>query len=355
MTKKMNDETTVEQIDVVDAKPIEQSPEKQNTSLTARQGGMAGMGDILALIREGIVSKASVDVVKELREIWRDEKRDRAAEAFANALVQFRKLVKPILMTGMRDDRKTMKRDGTYGSVHYPYAELTTTMEQIQPALDQCYLTPTWKTVKNDPGWVEIECIVTHISNHSESSGSLGAPPEGSSGQTAVQKRIGTTTSLRRATLFMVLGLTTTEDDAHLKDQEQGDDEPGPPESQRSITDPERAIKEQFVITCRQKTGNPKLPNTIVVKIFAAAQEACGSESAKDCLDWIKQGRVAIGSDGTLAVAVPPEAAQTDESLDALDQTELPIMRWECLKCKKQFRVKPAQCPCGSTLGCKQL
>ena len=181
----------------------------------------------------------------------------------------------------------------------------------------------------------------------------LGSPVSeiGRKGQTPVQLRIGVITTLKRTTLFMVLGLTTTEDDGHLRDQEQGENESEPP---KSVTDPEADDKRNFWNLCQKKAGVP-FGREEVLLIFSAAQKACGSEAAADCLKWINQKTVAIGADGTITEVVVPNDAHFQKEPDVFDQGEPPVMRWECLKCKKQFPVKPAQCECGSPLGCKPI
>lgn len=304
---------------------------------------------ILSIIKDAVVNKADVAVMRELLAIRREERADMAREAFANALVQFRALVKTIIMTGHRDDSKTRKRDGSFGSVKYDYAELTTTVEQITPALNQCGLTPTWRMVKNDPTWVEVECIVTHTLAHRESSMPLGSPPEGSSGQTSVQKRMGTITSLQRKSLFMVLGLVTKEEDRHLNDAEQGDDpEPPKPQSQELVEQNPAAltVKQQFVAACRTKAGDPNMPMPLVKNVYEAAAKACGSPEYDKCLEYIQREDVIVGTGGTLAVMTDAEPPQADP----FEQTA-PTPQYECDMCHQSYMVVPAGGRCTRKVG----
>ena len=86
----------------------------------------------LSIIRAAAESKSDPATMRELLNVYKDAQAQRAEEAYAEGIVQFRRMVRPIIMTGVRDDRTTG------GQVHYKYAELTTTIEQIQPILDQC-------------------------------------------------------------------------------------------------------------------------------------------------------------------------------------------------------------------------
>lgn len=259
-------------------------------------------GSILSIIQTAVLNKTDVETMRELLAVRREERADQAREAYANAIVMFRRLTKPIIMTGVRDDRVTG------GKVHYKYAELTTTIEQITPALDQCGLNPTWRTVKNERDWVEIECVVTHTFGHKESSMSLGAQPQGPSGQTDAQKRCGTITTLKRATLFMVLGLTTKEDDRHLQDAEQGL-EPPKPASQALMQpddappDPEKQARNKFHEAACKKLGDGGLKNAFLYKLLANVQQASGMTDVAMCAEWMAHPDVKVAADGTVTVA----------------------------------------------------
>lgn len=347
-----------EQIDVT---PTTDAELMQEASL-ARQS--IPSDSILSVIKEAVLNKSDAETMQLLLNIRREERADQAREAFANALVQFRRMVKPIIMTGKRDDRLTG------GKVHYPYAELTTTVEQIQSILDQCGLTPTWAMVKSEPAYVEVECILTHGLGHKESSLPLGAKPEGPPGQTDVQKRVGTITSLRRATLFMVLGLTTKEDDRHLKDQEQGQ-EPKTPASQNLMNtdEAEKKARAEFAATVRKKlqlAEGEDLKGGFLRKVLANVQQASGKESVADCAAYLDSDDVLVSADGTLGFVndaafeeVPPDAADrstagpsTSPPPDgAIPAPELapdpPAFKWQCTRCGRQMPVKPASglCP----------
>lgn len=308
-------------------------------------------GSLLAIIKEAAVNKADAETMKELLSVWKDAKADQAREAFANALVQFRKLVKPIIMTGERDDTKTQNSRGEYGTVKYKYAELTTTIEQIQPMLDQCQLTPTWRMVKNDLNWVEIECVVTHMLGHKESSMPFGSPVgEGRRGQTPVQVRTGVITSLKRTTLFMVLGLTTKEDDQHLKSAEQGQ-EPTQPKSAALTDKTENAARLEFGREVRQRLGKPDLSNDIVRTIFANVQRVSGCETVAECLQYLRDhvddvmvdenGGVTTITDDTTAAA---PSSQT--GAPSLQEATPPPASYQCDECGATYAVKPARAKC---------
>ncbi len=257
-----------------------------------------------------LLEKQDFDVAKlsALMELQNQHEAKVAKQAFAQALVMFRSKVKPVVMTGHRDDTKARKRDGSFGTVRYDYAELTSTFDQIMPVLEQCQIMPTWRMVKNNESWIELECLLTHVQGHSESSLPLGAPPLDTSGMNPVQKRTATVTMLKRATLFMALGLVTKTDDQDLHGAEQDDDRPPPQAASTSaLGDPEEAVKRQFLAACRTKLGDPKLATSIVAKLFAAAQRGCGSPEARKCLEYITKHTTVLSKDGAIA-----ELAESD-------------------------------------------
>jgi len=305
--------------ELVDAKPVEQQDAETIQEATSLARQPVEPGSILSIIQTALINKTDVETMRELLAIRREERADQAAEAFANALVQFRALVGPIIMTGHRDDRKMKKRDGSYGSVHYDYAELTTTIEQIRPVLTQCGLTPTWK-VKSERDWIEVECVLTHVLRHKESSGPMGSPPDGSSGQTPVQKIAGTITSLQRKTLFLVLGLVTMEDDRNLKNAEQGEDEKKT-QSQAAITDPENEAKRAFRDLCIKKAGAMFTKDQLLA-IFARVQSMSGKTGAADCVAWLEKKEVLLAKDGIIIAVQTDGQAGAKEDAGATDRTE---------------------------------
>jgi hypothetical protein len=325
-------------------------------------------GSILSIIKDAVVNRADVAVMRELLAIRREERADQAREAFANALVIFRKLVKPILMTGHRDDRTRPKRDGSLGSVHYDYAELTTTIEQITPALDQCGLTPTWRTVQSDATTVGIECVVTHVLGYRESSGPLSSPVEGSSGQTAVQKRMGTITSLKRATLFMALGLTTKEDDRSLKDAEQGEDKevPQPPAPLTKPDPKEDEAKRRFRDIVLRKLKAESVGRGLLKSVYEQVKAASGKGSVAECADWLASDDVLVSQGGVLSVVTDsvfgdpfadpqtPAAAKPTDLQGGADHasTKPQPPSYHCNKCGEGYLVRTANGICQVTAGC---
>jgi hypothetical protein len=266
----------------------------------------------------------------------------------------FRKSTKPIVMTGERDDRKTG------GKVHYKYAELTSTMVQITAALNTAGLTPNWRTVKNDRDWVEIECVVTHILGHKESSLPLGAKPEGPPGQTDAQKRSGTITTLQRKTLFMALGLTATEDDADLANAEKGMVQTEPPKPP-AATDENKAKREFWALA--QEKAQASFTADQAKAILARAQQASGKQSVVECLAWFKQNTVLVAADGTLSVVTQTSAAPAgtppassggpapEPPLSEPSMEEMLAWPYACDECGKRHKVLPAGGTC-TAKGC---
>jgi hypothetical protein len=339
--------------EVVDANLVEQG---ETTSLTVHGADPTGF---LQIIRTAAENKTDPATMRELLNVYKDAQAQRAEEAYAEAIVQFRRMVRPIVMTGHRDDTKTKNRNNEYGTVKYDWAELTTTIEQIQACLDQCQLTPTWRAMKDELNYVSLECIVTHVLKHKESSGPFGsAVGEGRRGQTPVQVRQGVVTSLKRATLFMVLGLTTKEDDRDLENAEQGQEEKKP-QSQDAITDPEAGAKSRFKDLCWVKAG-VKFNNKQLWSILDKVKSASGKMDVAGCVSWLESEYVLLGKDGTIAVQSDGQAdANEDGATDPTDgepawdqaTADSADMPYECDECRAKYAVKPAGGKC-LTKGC---
>lgn len=282
-------------------------------------------------------SGVDVDKVARLMELQAAYDAQEAKRAYTAALVKFQTMAPAIIKTGHRDDSKTKKRDGTYGTVKYDYAELGPTMEQIRPLLQECQLAPTWRMVKNDPTWIELEPVLTHALGHSEVGGAMGSKPLDAGGMNEVQRRTATITMLKRATLFMHLGLVTNEDDKSLQDGERGQEEveSQPTASKSALTDPERKKKQEFVALCITKAGRQLTDNELRA-LYAEAQTRCGSDAAADCVQWANHVNVSIVEGGRFSLT----PAMAEPTTDASWETQPNFI---CDECGQTFTVKPAK------------
>ncbi len=91
------------------------------------------------------------------------------------------------------------------------YAKLDYVIDTIGPIMEKCEFDYSWKTSNTGPD-VTVECIVTHIKGHSESS-ELTAGAD-TSGKKQVVQGVGSTVSyFERYTLLAVMGITTRDMD----------------------------------------------------------------------------------------------------------------------------------------------
>lgn len=77
-------------------------------------------------------------------------------------------------------------------------------------ALAKHGLSASWKLTKDDPAWMEVTCVLSHVSGHSESV-SMGGAPDTGPGRNAIQARGSTKSYLERYTLMGILGLAASD------------------------------------------------------------------------------------------------------------------------------------------------
>ena len=90
------------------------------------------------------------------------------------------------------------------------YAPLSDIVEQIKPFLQKHGL--TYRFEQDHSEGIQVTCIVTHISGHSEKA-TMKAAPDDSGKKSAVQAIASTVTYLSRYTLTSALGITTADED----------------------------------------------------------------------------------------------------------------------------------------------
>lgn len=178
------------------------------------------------------------------------------------------------------------------------YATLVSIDEQVRPALTQCQLSPSWRVVKNDKDWIEVECRITHVMGHYEST-TFGGPPDTGPGRNALQARASTVSYLERYTLKALLGLV----DKDMTDNDGSDGAPTPPsakaKSQAAIDPTEKKAREQFRAVANRKAG-VELANPVLRTLLANVQKAMGGTSVAECTKFIDKDSILVGKDGTL-------------------------------------------------------
>lgn len=226
------------------------------------------------------------------------------------------------------------------------YATLVDIDEQIRPALTQCQLSPSWRVIKNDKDWIEVECRVTHVMGHYEST-SFGGPPDRGPGRNELQARASTVSYLERYTLKALLGIV----DKDMPDNDGADGapqkEPKKPASQSLMkpeADAEQAAKQKFKDAAVKKLGDGGLTGDSLRRLLAKVQRASGKQDIAECAAWLADPNVLISPEGVVSVVTDAESAPVE-------------CRSICLKCGARLpqdkdELKGLPCPaCGSKLG----
>lgn len=86
------------------------------------------------------------------------------------------------------------------------YAELFSVVDAVTPALSRHGLSASWKITRDESGWIEVTCTLTHAQGHSEAV-SMGGPPDAGGAKNAIQARASTKSYLERYTLKAICGV----------------------------------------------------------------------------------------------------------------------------------------------------
>jgi hypothetical protein len=92
------------------------------------------------------------------------------------------------------------------------YAKLHDFVSAVSSPLSEFGLSASWKILRDEPGWIEVACIVAHQSGHTEQR-TMGGPPDTGGAKNAIQARASTVSYLEKYTLKMALGLAEADDD----------------------------------------------------------------------------------------------------------------------------------------------
>jgi hypothetical protein len=102
------------------------------------------------------------------------------------------------------------KTEVSFGATKYSFAPLSDIAEQIRGTLHECGL--SYRFEQNHEAGIEVACIVTHDSGHSERT-TMKAPADASGKKNEIQSIASTVSYLQRYTLISAFGLTTADDD----------------------------------------------------------------------------------------------------------------------------------------------
>ena len=138
--------------------------------------------------------------VEQLERLWALNEKVEAAnakKAYTVSMSIFRAGCPPIIKTKQGHNSK--------------YAGLAETIDQVKDLLSENGLSHSWRT-EQENGNIKVECIVTHVLGHSEST-SLISPPETSGNKTDIQGIGSAVEYMKRYTFFAILGLSSADED----------------------------------------------------------------------------------------------------------------------------------------------
>jgi len=322
------------------AQPLAASPGKESSPMEM----------IASVVQQG-ADPESLDRIT----AWAERmQKNEARRAYAQAITNFKAMC-PTVARHSRGHTNT-------------YAQLVDIDEQIRPVLAQCQLSPSWRIVKNEKDWIEVECRVTHVMDHYEST-SFGGPPDRGPGRNELQARASTVTYLERYTLKALLGIV----DRDMPDNDGADGAPGTPApapaSQELMQpDPEEAAaKQKFRKVAVQKLGDGDLKGRFLHTLLANVQQASGMTDIAMCSEWMASDDVLVSPEGVVSVVTDKESqeASDDPSQPAHDDaapdappTQAPPPSDRMMMCSRGhefpeseiiptplFKDKPGKCP----------
>ena len=164
--------------------------------------------DFLTMVEKLTAGSLDISIADKVIEMYREEQARLARRAYNDAMAAFRSVV-PILKKDRRVHFEASHEDAE--DVDYRHTSLGFGMAVSGPILGTLGLNPSWRLVQENGG-VTVRAIVTHVDGHEEST-SLSAPPDTGGKKSPVQATMSTITSLRRATMFPLLGLASADED----------------------------------------------------------------------------------------------------------------------------------------------
>ena len=166
------------------------------------QGSLVGMDPLLRLAAGGV----PIDTIKELVQLYREERVLRAREEFAQAFAAF-KADCPIIKKNRTADFVTKAG----GRVKYTFADLAEIARTVRPNLQRHGLSYSW-TRAVQGSLMSVTCKLLHARGHAEVA-EFSVPVEGTSMMSEPQKYKAALSFAERVSLCMVLGLADSDDD----------------------------------------------------------------------------------------------------------------------------------------------
>lgn len=150
--------------------------------------------------------QASIEVIERLVDLQDRQQAKKARADFYDAMSSFQSYLPLIRKQG---EASFQTRNG--GNMSYSFARLEDIDAAIRPELVNHGLSYRYET-KSEQGRIEVTCIVTHRSGHSERA-TMASVADQSGNKNAIQQVGSTITYLQRYTLVAAFGLTTADSD----------------------------------------------------------------------------------------------------------------------------------------------
>jgi len=214
----MNTATMADVIDVDTSEtPTARPPvAQQQSALSTTHGTGISLTPPADLLRLAIQTNADLDRLEKLMELQQRWEANEARKAFVAAMTEFKRTCPPIFK------RKAVgynTKDGDF--VGYRHAELSDVTDVLGPAMGAHGLTYDWD-IRQSPGKIEVDCIVTHVMGHSKKV-SMEGPPDNSGKKNVLQQGGSTITYLQRYTLLAASGMSTKGEDDDGQGGAEGD------------------------------------------------------------------------------------------------------------------------------------
>ena len=157
----------------------------------------------MAMLQIAVSQNADLEKLQKLMDLQERWEANEARKAFSEAFNAFKN-------ESIRIVRNIEVTDGPLKGKRY--ADLFTVVDTIAPLLSKHGLSHSWKLTKDDPGWLEVTCVIRHSRGHSESV-SMGGAPDTGGAKNAIQARASAKTYLERYTLLAATGMASAGQD----------------------------------------------------------------------------------------------------------------------------------------------
>ena len=192
---------------------------------------------LTALMDKAVEAKMDPAGLEKLFGLYERMQSMNARQAFTEAMAKFKVICPAIPRGTINNQFKVVNRDGV--TVPRRYAALDDIEKTIRNPLGECGLSYRWTGCKVEGEQLSMECVVSHIGGHSESS-PVTLPVKSGAGCSEAQRYGSAMTYAQRFSLIQALGLTTCDEDTD------GADDVAPVETitESQAVDLEAGIKE---------------------------------------------------------------------------------------------------------------